>query len=101
MWVMAMFDLPTDTKKARKNYSDFRKFLLEDGFKRIQYSVYVRHCPSAENANVHTGRIEKQLPPDGEVRVLSFTDKQFARMAVFLGKMRAKVEQPTHQLELF
>ena len=101
MWVMAMFDLPTDTKKAKKNYSDFRKFLLEDGFKRIQYSVYVRHCPSAENVTVHTRRIEKQLPPDGEVRVLSFTDKQFARMAVFLGKMRAKVEQPTSQLELF
>ena len=58
MWVLAMFDLPTETKKARRDYTLFRKHLLEDGFMRLQYSVYIRHCPSRENANVHVGRIK-------------------------------------------
>ena len=69
MWVLAMFDLPTDTKKARKDYTLFRKHLLEDGFTMMQYSVYARHCASKENAEVHTQRIKRHLPPDGEVRV--------------------------------
>ena len=86
MWVMAMFDLPTDTKKARRRYTLFRKSLLDDGFSMLQFSVYVRHCPSEENATVHVQRIERNIPPDGEVRILTFTDKQFERMRVFGGK---------------
>ncbi len=101
MWVVTMFDLPVDTKEARRNYADFRRFLLKDGFTRMQFSVYSRHCPSEENATVHVQRVERSLPPDGEVRILTFTDKQFERMRVFFGKMRKTAESPGHQLELF
>ena len=44
VWIFAMFDLPTDTDKARKDYTHFRKNLLKDGFAMLQYSVYARHC---------------------------------------------------------
>ena len=101
MWLVAMFDLPVDTKKARKDYALFRKVLLEDGFTRMQFSVYVRHCASEENAVVHTARVERSLPPDGEVRVLAITDKQFERMRVFWGRLRKPTEAPARQLELF
>ena len=96
-----MFDLPTDTKKSRRDYAQFRKQLLTDGFTMLQYSVYARHCPSKENAQVHIGRIEASLPPDGEVRVLTITDKQFERMQIFWGKMRKPTPPPPRQLELF
>jgi CRISPR-associated protein Cas2 len=101
MWVLAMFDLPTDTKRARREYTLFRKFLLRDGFAQMQYSVYARHCPSKENAEVHIQRVSAHVPPDGEVRVLTFTDKQFERMLVFWGKMRKTPAAPPKQLELF
>ncbi len=101
MWVVVFFDLPTDTKRARKQYATFRKQLLEDGFSKMQYSVYYRHCASPENAEVHLGRVRSIVPPDGEVRVLQFTDKQFARMEVYLGKRRVKTEEPSAQLEMF
>ena len=101
MWVVVMFDLPTDTKAARKRYTRFRKFLLKDGFSMMQYSVYIRNCASRENAHVHIGRVSNNLPPDGEVRVLLITDKQFERMQVFWGKRRKPPEQPPKQLELF
>ena len=77
MWIVVMFDLPTETKKARRDYARFRKFLLRRGFDMMQYSVYIRHCPSKDMAQTHVRHIQAQLPPDGEVRVLMVTDKQF------------------------
>lgn len=101
MWLVAMFDLPVDTKTARKHYTQFRKELLKDGFTRMQFSVYIRHCASEENATVHTQRVEHMVPDDGEVRVITITDKQFERMRIFWGKRRQPPERPPAQLELF
>lgn len=101
MWIVVMFDLPVDTAAARRAYTRFRKRLIRDGFAQMQYSVYIRHCASNENATVHIERVKQILPPDGEVRVLTITDKQFERMSVFWGKRRKRPEQPAAQLELF
>lgn len=101
MWVVAMFDLPVDTKEARRQYALFRKSLIKDGFVKMQFSVYIRHCASEENADVHVQRVEKSIPPDGEIRVITITDKQFERMRIFWGKRRRTPEQPPAQLELF
>jgi CRISPR-associated protein Cas2 len=101
VWIVAMFDLPTDTEGARKDYTHFRKNLLKDGFAMLQYSVYARHCASEENADVHYNRVKNFLPDDGEVRVIVITDKQFARMHTFWGKMRKPPQPQPRQLELF
>jgi CRISPR-associated protein Cas2 len=74
---------------------------LRDGFTQMQYSVYARHCSSKENAEAHCARIEPHLPTDGEVRVVTITDKQFERMQIFWGKMRKSPEPPPCQLTLF
>ncbi len=99
MWVIVLFDLPTDTKTARKQYALFRKHLLIDGFSMMQYSVYMRHCASDENAQVHVKRVQHCLPPDGEVRILKITDKQFGKIQVYYGKRRKPTEQAPSQLE--
>ncbi len=101
MWVLAMFDLPTDSERARKDYTHFRKSLLKDGFTMLQYSVYIRHCASEENAAVHFERVKNALPPDGEVRVMMITDKQYERMQTFWGKKRKPTPELPKQLELF
>ena len=36
MWIYVMFDLPTNTKKQRKDAADFRKTLVKDGFSMLQ-----------------------------------------------------------------
>lgn len=100
MWLMVMFDLPTLTSEERSDYRHFHDFLLNEGFIRLQYSVYARHCGSDENGTVHIERVQKALPPDGEVRIMSFTDKQFARMQVFYGPLRRGVEQAQQQVLL-
>ncbi len=73
MWIIVLFDLPTDTKAARKEYARFRKFLLNDSFTMMQYSVYIRHSSSDENVKVHTKRVRDRLPDNGEVRIIKIT----------------------------
>lgn len=101
MWIFVHFDLPTDTKKHRKNYSDFRKFLLKDGFMMLQYSIYLRHCSSRENAEVHKIRVKKNLPPEGSIIVFEITDAQFGKMEFFIGTKARDVPKGQQQLELF
>lgn len=101
MWILVFFDLPTETKKERKAASDFRKKLINDGFIMFQFSIYMRHCSSRENADVHVKRVKECLPSMGEVGILSITDKQFSQMELFKGK-KVKSKNPTYtQLELF
>lgn len=101
MWVLVFFDLPTETKKERKAASDFRKKLIMDGFTMFQFSIYMRHCPSAENAAVHIKRVKSFLPPLGQVGILSITDKQFGSMELFMERKEQKPPIEYLQLELF
>ncbi|MDZ4071000.1 MAG: CRISPR-associated endonuclease Cas2 [Sediminibacterium sp.] len=101
MWVIVFFDLPVVTKKDRKIYADFRKKLLQDGFGMFQYSIYLRHCPSMENAQVHIKRVKKQLPEKGHVVMMTITDKQFGMIEIFQGKKPAEPLETPQQLELF
>ena len=101
MWLFVFFDLPTTTKKERKAAAHFRKALEKDGFSMMQYSVYVRHCPSKENMNVHITRVRASMPPSGLTSILSITDKQYGEIQNFWGKVeRAKLTTP-QQLEFF
>jgi len=99
VWIIVLFDLPTDTKTARRQYTRFRKALLDDSFTMMQYSVYMRHCASDENAVVHVKRVKTTLPPDGEVRIVKITDRQFGKIEVYYGKKRQPTEQAPTQLE--
>ncbi|MFO0453501.1 MAG: CRISPR-associated endonuclease Cas2 [Pseudomonadota bacterium] len=101
MWIMVLFDLPTETKKDRKNYADFRKKMQKDGFTMFQFSAYLRHCASRENMEVHVKRIKTNLPPRGHVGILTVTDKQFGMMQVFYGGMKKEKAPVPQQLEMF
>ena len=101
MWILVFFDLPTETKKDRKAYANFRKKLQLDGFTMFQFSIYLRHCPSAENAAVHIKRVKSMLPELGQVGILRVTDKQFSEMELFQCQKPKSLLQPGQQLELF
>jgi CRISPR-associated protein Cas2 len=101
MWVFVFFDLPTETKKDRKNASLFRKKLIQNGFTMMQFSIYTRHCNSRENADVHIRRVKSFLPEKGEVIIFTLTDKQFGMMEFFKGETEAKRPATPQQLELF
>ena len=101
MWVLVFFDLPTETKRERKAAATFRKQIMEDGFTMFQFSIYLRHCASMENAEVHMRRVRSILPDCGHVGMLCITDKQFANMEIFYARKTIEPTAPGQQLELF
>lgn len=101
MWLLVFFDLPTETKVERKAASGFRKKLLDDGFSMFQYSVYLRHCASRENGQVHINRVKNILPKYGKISIFQITDKQFEKMENHYGRKQIPPPEAGSQMELF
>ena len=74
---------------------------MGDGFSMFQFSIYVRHCPSRENADVHIRRVKNILPEKGHVGILTVTDKQFGSMELFYGQKETDLPKTPQQLEMF
>lgn len=101
LWILVLFDLPVVTKKERKIATKFRKEIMANGFTMFQFSIYLRHCPSRENADVHIRRVKQLLPERGHVGILTVTDKQFGSMELYYGKKGTALPSTPQQLELF
>ncbi len=86
MWLICAFDLPTDTKEARRDYTQYRKILLAQGFEHLQHSVYCRHFPNYDQARASAKRLGPETPKNGKVDFLFLTDKQLGLTVSYLGK---------------
>ena len=80
MWLITLFDLPVTTKAERIRATKFRNQLLDMGFQMSQFSVYMKYCPSTENADFVKEKIKKIVPKYGNVKVIQITDKQFGNI---------------------
>ena len=102
MWMMVMFDLPTETKKERHEATSFRNFLLDSGFSMAQYSVYMRFTGTRENSQKYVRMVKNNNPTTGDVNILFFTDTQFGDI-IHLDKtaMPARLAEMPRQLQLF
>ena len=91
MRIILFFDLPTLTKKNRRDYSKFRKNLIKNGFYMIQESVYVKMTIDNQLAGATITKVNSFLPPDGNVMTIVITEKQFAGMNILLGDIKSDV----------
>jgi CRISPR-associated protein Cas2 len=101
MWLFVFFDLPVGTKTERRVATQFRNFLLKDGYMMIQFSVYARICNGQERAEKHTQRLTTKLPEKGSVRLIQITDKQYERMKILVGTKKNNEKPESAQLLLF
>ena len=85
MRMLVFFDLPMVTKTERKAYTQFRRFLLNDGYDMIQWSVYGRILNGNDAETKHLRRLADNLPPEGSIRCMTITEKQFAGMRLLVG----------------
>ncbi len=85
MRLLVFFDLPTLTKADKKAYTLFRRFLIQDGYDMIQWSVYGRITNGFDDMETHIKRLSANLPPEGSVRCLQVSEKQFAQMRLLVG----------------
>lgn len=100
MWLLLTFDLPTKTRVQAKTASQFRFFLLDQGFEMAQYSVYLRYCSGKSEAQKYIRRISSQIPISGKVDILRFTDQQYEQIVSFNAGGRRERKNPS-QFALF
>ena len=86
MRILVMFDLPVKTKAERCSATQFRNFLVGDGYHMVQYSVYARVCNGRDSVETHKKRILLALPSKGSVRMLVITEKQYNAIELLVGK---------------
>lgn len=101
MRLFVFFDLPVNKKEQRKIATRFRKALLKEGFTMIQFSVYTRCCRGQDIVNREIRRIKQILPPEGNVRILQVTDKQYGNMQFLVGTPKKEEIIGAKQLLLF
>lgn len=85
MRMLVLFDLPVTTREKRRAYTLFRRFLIQDGYDMIQWSVYARMVNGMDDAEKHLKRLANNLPQEGSIRCLQVSEKQFANMKLLLG----------------
>lgn len=97
MRVIVFFDLPVTTVAGRRAYTQFRKFLIQDGFFMMQESVYCKIAQNQNAANALVDHIRKFSPSDGIVQVLTITEKQYASMEMIIGERKNDVINTTER----
>lgn len=95
MRLIVFFDLPVETAVQRKNYRQFRKFLLKDGYLPLQFSVYVKLVVNDGMAGAAVSRLRKNRPPAGLVQVLRVTESEYATMEYITGTHAERDEVDT------
>jgi CRISPR-associated protein Cas2 len=96
-----MFDLPSKTKAERRIYRRFRKVLLDLGFTKIQFSVYIKFTDSNSQINTLKNCVKKALPRRGNVRIITLTDKQYETMDTFENHQKLANEPPSPDFIVF
>lgn len=85
MRIILFFDLPTETAEDKKEYVNFRKQLLKNGYSMIQYSVYVKCINAGSKFEAEHNKLKKNLPSGGNIRLLCVTEKQYQEMKFLRG----------------
>lgn len=91
MRTIVFFDLPNVYAKDRRNYNNFRKFLINEGFIMMQESVYSKLTLNSVQSNYLEERIRKNSPSKGIIQMLTITEKQYANIEYIIGKGETKI----------
>ena len=101
MRLIVMFDLPVITDKERKIATSFRKFLLDDGYIMMQFSVYSRICKNNDDLQKHINRLKIHSPKNGNIRLLQITEKQYSNIIMFAGSKEVEEDISIDSLLVF
>ena len=91
MRAIVFFDLPNVYSIDRRNYNNFRKFLINDGYIMLQESVYSKLILNEQQGTFVINRLKKNSPKKGIIQVLIITEKQYFNMEYIIGNATTKV----------
>ena len=91
MRMLVFFDLPTLTTEDKRQYRQFRKLLIKNGFIMLQESVYCKMMTSPSMENSIKLLIHENKPSQGIIQTLVVTEKQFVKMDYVVGEYTGDV----------
>ena len=91
MRMLVFFDLPTLTTEDKRQYRQFRKLLIKNGFIMLQESVYCKMMTSPSMETSIKLLIHKNKPSQGIIQTLVVTEKQFVKMDYVVGEYTGDV----------
>lgn len=90
--LIVFFDLPMVTKKDVRAYNAFRKWLIKQGYIMMQFSIYCKLFGNRDAAVQHVNDLRKNVPSQGQVRVMMVTEKQYTKIILLTGEVSAQEE---------
>ncbi|PIC64191.1 CRISPR-associated endonuclease Cas2 [Sporosarcina sp. P13] len=97
MRLLLFFDLPMVTKEERRVYAKFRKYLINNGFSMLQFSVYAKIFPNRTALVQYTQGLKRNMPIKGSIRIMAVTEKQYERMEILVGGKTIQEEVITEE----
>lgn len=91
MRVLVLFDLPMNTSAQVREYNQFRKYLIRNGFMMMQKSVYCKLALNLTAVNAIVENLRRNHPDEGLVQVLTLTEKQFSKIEFIVGESYSEV----------
>lgn len=101
MWNLVMFDLPVKTKPQRRVANQFRHLLMDLGWSREQYSVYVRYVPTGTSVAPELIKIQRAIPRNGRVEIVVISDRQWSKAMRFFNASPEEPHEAPEQLTIF
>lgn len=95
MRLVLFFDLPMTTKEEVRTYTKFRKYLIQNGYMMMQYSVYCKIFPNRDAATNHIQKLKSNVPKEGQIRLLLVTEKQYSKIEIIVGGKSIQEERIT------
>ena len=83
--IILFFDLPMNTKKEKRVYQHCRKYLIQNGYMMMQFSVYCKIFANREAAVNHVCILKRNVPKEGQIRILLVTEKQYSKIQIIVG----------------
>ena len=91
MRLLLFFDLPMLTPTDKRNYRQFHKTLIKNGFIMLQESVYCKLMTTLTVEASIKRLLQENKPPTGIVQYLMLTEKQFAKMECIVGENKSDI----------
>ncbi|MQS53510.1 CRISPR-associated endonuclease Cas2 [Companilactobacillus mishanensis] len=98
MRIIVMFDLPTLTSGDRRNYRQFRKHLINDGFIMMQESIYTCILIDRQSADLLEKKISLYAPKNGLIQTMIVTEKQYTSINFITGKSKDNIDDKFERL---
>ncbi len=91
MRTIIFFDLPNVYTNDKRNYTKFRRFLINEGFIMMQESVYSKLMMNSQQIQLLIQRIKRNAPKKGIIQVLNVTENQYAQIEYIIGSNNTKI----------